>query len=266
MSIRIPIHPHNSTIQTALITGASTGIGYELTKLFAADGYRVIMAARDPERLAEAAASIPGAEIVPQDFTVPDAANALLRELGQRDITVDVLVNNAGIGDVASFAEMDRELMHDMLQINVVTLTNLTRGLLPHMIQCGYGRILNLASFAAFVPSPQMSTYSATKAYILRLSESLAAELHGTGVSVTALCPGPVETPFLVKSKLAGRMGGSGKKLPSADPAAVARYGYDALHAGHTIAVPMLAYRIATTLAKLLPRAITARAARVIFE
>ena len=178
---------------TTLVTGASAGIGAELARLFAARGAEVILVARRAERLAALAAELgPRARVIVADLADPAAPARLFAETGG----IDVLVNNAGFGAAGRVAEIACERQLDMIQVNVAALTALTRLYLPAMLARRGGRVLNVASTAAFQPGPGLAVYCATKAYVLSFSEALHAELAGTGVTVTCLCPGATATEF----------------------------------------------------------------------
>lgn len=184
-----------------VVTGASSGIGADLTRIFAREGRDLVLVARSRDRLDALAAELRekhGVNILvrPADLAVPGGAAEVHQRIGQDGITVDVLVNNAGFGMHGSFAELDAARQLQMLQVNVVALTELTRLFVPDMVRRKSGKILNVASTAAFQPCPSMAVYSATKAYVLSFSEALAEELRGAGVMVTCVCPGATQTGF----------------------------------------------------------------------
>jgi short-subunit dehydrogenase len=252
----------------ALITGASTGIGYEFAKLFARDGSGLVVVARNGQRLAEVKAELEQqfhvpVTVVPKDLALAQAPDELFAELQRERIEVDVLVNNAGFGTHGPFAEADPASQLQMMQVNMAALTHLTRLFLPGMIARTSGRILNVASTAAFQPGPLMAVYYASKAYVLSFSEALANELRGTGVTVTALCPGPTRTNFQnragVGDTLLARSG-------VADAASVARTGYRGLMAGKTVVIPGTRNRILAFTVRWLPRSLVIRAVRNIQE
>lgn len=187
--------------KTALITGASGGIGYELARLFAQDGYNLILVARNEKKLnalKTALESQYGTQslVLVQDLAVENAAQAVHDAVQAAGQTVDVLVNNAGFGDYGRYADCDWDKQQRMIHVNILALMQMTRLFLPQMLQRGCGRVLNLASLAAFFPGPYMSAYYASKAFVLSFSQALSAELAGSGVTVTAVCPGPVKTGF----------------------------------------------------------------------
>jgi short-subunit dehydrogenase len=185
----------------ALITGASAGIGLELARRFAATGHDLVLVARRRDRLDAIATELAATHSVDaiahdRDLAAPDAATSLVAWLDDGGRRPDVLVNNAGFGAHGHVAELDADRQRDMVQLNVLTLTELTRLLLPAMLERRRGGVLNVASTAAFQPAPYMCTYFATKAFVLHFSEGLAAELRGTGVRCCCLCPGPTATEF----------------------------------------------------------------------
>ena len=237
----------------ALITGASSGIGLELARLMAADGWRLVLSARDAAALAALATELGDAEVIAADLAQPDAV-ARLAVAALASGRVDALVNNAGFGSAGEFLELESHA--DMLQVNVAAPTELARQLVPAMRQRGRGYVLNVASVASFLPGPYMAVYYASKAYLLSWSEALGEELHGSGVSVTALCPGPTVTGFAARAGLnpmpfhAGAM----------DAATVAAIGYRAMLAGRAIAVTGLANRAAVQALRFAPRAVVRRA------
>jgi short-subunit dehydrogenase len=247
----------NSGKGRALVTGASGGIGRELARAFASRGYDLILAARNEEALAALAQELGTAHAVraktmAADISVPGAAEAIFEALERAGVAVEILVNNAGIIFEGDFASIALENHLRLLQINVVALTSLTHLFLPAMIARGGGRILNVASIAAFMPVPRLATYAAAKAYVLSLTESLSQELSGTGVTATALCPGLTDTAMVRGSHMA-------KVVPAPmimSPKEVAELGCTACLKGETICVPGLANRALTSGVQLLPRAL----------
>jgi short-subunit dehydrogenase len=224
---------------TALITGASFGIGLEFARIFAREGYNLVLVARSADKLRQLASELEKAHgtrslILAADLTEPGASAYVIDQTTRADIQVDVLVNNAGFGQYGLFAENDLEECLRQIQLNVTTLTHLTRLYLPAMIKRESGRILNVASTAAFQPGPLMAVYFATKAYVLHLSEALANELQETGVTVTCLCPGPTATEFQKRARITGiRL----TKYGTMTARAVAEDGYRALMTGKTVAI-----------------------------
>ena len=258
--------------RTALVTGASGGIGAELAECFARDGWDVILVARSREgleRVGEALSARYGVRhhVVPADLALPAAPRALLDAVLQIGVPVDALVNNAGFGLVGPFVgvgqgeptALAREL--DMLQVNIVALTHLSKLFLPGMVERRRGFVLNVASTAAFQPGPLMAVYYASKAYVLSFSEALAVEVEGTGVSVTALCPGATRTGFegaagMEKSRLF-----RGPQVMTAR--AVAEAGYAAMRAGRPIVVTGAVNRMMAFGTRFIPRSLAARVARM---
>lgn len=225
---------------TALITGASGGIGLELAKLFAADGHRLVLVARSEGKLQELSAQLRQqyniqAHVLAKDLTDYHTARDIFDWCGQQGIAVDYLVNNAGFGDFGFFAQSDWAKQEQMINLNITTLTYLTHLFLPGMVQRKSGKVLNVASTAAFQPGPTMSVYYATKAFVLHFSEAIANELQGSGVTVTALCPGATESGFQQAAAMEESKLVKGKKLPTS--AEVAAYGYRAMHNGKVVAI-----------------------------
>ncbi len=224
---------------TALITGASSGIGRDLAREHARRGGRLILVARRGDRLETLAAELVdrhgiAVTVLPCDLAAPGAAAALHQEVAGRGLVVDQLINNAGFGGLGRFHEMDPQRQDAMVQLNVMALTQLTRAYLPEMIARGRGRVLNVASTAAFMPGPTQAVYFATKAYVLSFTEAVAVELEGTGVTMTALCPGATVTEFADQAAAGNkRMFRAG----AATSAEVAAFGYRAMLAGRTVAI-----------------------------
>lgn len=226
--------------QTALITGASSGIGYELAHIMAVKGFDLVLVARNSARLEEIKTELEKnidikVWIIAKDLSLPDAPKVLFDVLANGNIEVDILVNNAGFGDFGRFSETDWKKEKMMLDLNVRSLTEMTKLFLPAMLARKSGRIMNLASTAAFQPGPLMAVYYATKAYVLSFSEAIAQELKGSGVTVTALCPGPTESGFQAAAALEESKMVKGKKLPTSK--AVAEYGYTAMMKGKVVAI-----------------------------
>src|SRR4030081_868746 len=230
--------------KTALITGASFGIGLELARIFAREGYNLVLVARSGDKLRQLASELEKAHgarslILAVDLTEPGAPAYVLDQTTRADILVDALVNNAGFGQYGLFAENDLEECLRQIQLNVTTLTHLTRLYLPAMIERAKtkletGRILNVASTAAFQPGPLMAVYFATKAYFLHFSEALANELDGTGVTGTCVCPGATATEF---HKRANATGMNLLKFGAMDARTVAEDGYRALMAEKPVVI-----------------------------
>lgn len=224
----------------ALVTGASSGIGHELSRQFARHGFNVILVARSAERLAEVAQELEkhhhvGTLVLPADLSHPAAAGEIFSNVRKWDIPVDALINNAGFGDLGRFGEAEWELQRQMLQVNVTTPVELTRLFLPEMIRRASGRILNVGSTGSFAPVPFMAVYGATKAFVLSFSEALSAELEGTGVTVTALCPGVTETQFARRARTENTVLVRLNRMTAAEVAAI---GYHAMMRGRRRVVP----------------------------
>ncbi len=229
--------------QTVLITGASSGIGESLARCFARDGHHLALVARNGDKLTALAQALKDefeirVAVLPADLSLPGAAAALAARLKRRRIEVDMLVNNAGVLEHGAFIKMPAQRHQELIDLNISGLTAMLAQFVPAMVERGRGRILNVASIAAFQPVPSLATYAATKAYVLSLSESLAEELRGSGVSVTALCPGITATPML---STAAKDSAPLAKLPGfliGDVDQVAAEGYRACMNGEAIRVP----------------------------
>jgi len=252
----------------ALITGASSGIGYELAKLFARDGHDLVLVARNRpvlEALADKLKEQHGTsvKVLAKDLGQPSAPQEIVSQLKKDGIQVDVLVNNAGVGAHGPFAESDLKVQLNMIQVNLTALTELTRLFLEDMVKRGQGRIFNIASTAAFQPGPLMAVYYASKAYVLSFSEALAEELRPTGVTITTLCPGPTDTGF---QKAAGIQGIRLLKAKRMDAQTVARIGYEGLFKGKVIVISGLTNKIGAFLVRFVPRGIVRRAVRKLQE
>jgi uncharacterized protein len=251
----------------ALVTGASSGIGRELARRIAADGWRVALVARRAERLEALADDLRarhGAEVrvVPADLAAPGGPALVERELEALGLEVDFLVNNAGFGTWGPFVEQSLESQLEMLRVNVMALTELTGRFLPRMRSRGHGVVLNVASLAGFQPGPGMAVYYASKAYVLHFSEALREELRDSGVSVTALCPGPTASEFQARAAMTGSRLGRNPFMMEAGR--VAEAGYRGAMRGRTVVVPGALNRVASRLPRLFPRAITRRAAALV--
>jgi len=254
--------------KTALITGASFGIGMESARVFAGEGYNLVLVARSADKLRQLASEFEKAHgtrslILAADLTEPGAPAYVLDQTTRADIQMDVLVNNAGFGQYGMFAENDLEECLRQIQLNVTTLTHLTRLYLPAMIERKCGRILNVASTAAFQPGPLMAVYFATKAYVLSLSEALANELGGSGVTVTCLCPGPTATEFQKRANITGiRL----TRYGCMDARTVAEDGYRALMAGKPMVISGFRNWLLAQSVRFSPRRLVTAIARKIQE
>ncbi len=243
--------------KTALITGASGGIGYEFAKLLAMDCGTLVLVARSVDKLDEIKKELEAGApvkimVIPEDLSFTGAADRLSEKLEKEQITVDILINNAGFGVHGAFVDLDWQCESDMIAVNITALTRLTRLFAKGMVARKSGRIVNVASLAAFVPGPFMAVYYATKAYVLSFSEALANELQGTGVTVTALCPGPTTTGFASTAGVErSRLFRYSRPASSAD---VARYGYEAMMKGKVVAVHGTLNRLTTLSLRTAPR------------
>lgn len=250
--------------RTALITGASSGFGVEFAKLFATDGFDVVLAARTEPPMRELAELLQEqhhitATVVASDLAVEGASLALVDDLCMRGIQVDALVNNAGFAQYGPFVDADPAVLHKMLAVNVLALTELTRALLPGMIERGWGRIVHLGSVGSFAPAPMTGAYAATKAYVLSLSLAMHEELRGTGVTVTALCPGPTATGFQARAEMADSKLIAGRDLDTA--AEVVRAGYAAMKKGRPYLVTGTTSKLFAFGSRFLPRTMSAKIA-----
>jgi uncharacterized protein len=253
---------------TALVTGASGGIGLELARLLAADGHDLVLVARSRERLDEEAAALARdhgvtATAIALDLAGPEAPERLHDDVRRRGLEIDVLVNNAGFGSHGRFVETDWEPERRMIQLNMLALTGLTKRFLPGMVERRRGRVLNVASTAAFQPGPLMAVYYATKAYVLSFSEAIAEELRGTGVTVTALCPGPTLTGFQGAAGIGNvRLIRGAMRFLVMDAASVARIGYRALMRGRPVVVAGRLNRLLAWSVRITPRSVVRRISR----
>lgn len=267
-----------SSLRYALITGASTGLGLELARLFAADGHPLILVARTSDRLTALANELQAqlnVDVVtlPMDLTETGAVARLLQRLEARNLGVRVLVNNAGIGVYGPFCDRDWSSIEGLIQLNITVLTDLTRGLLPAMQAVARTNagpqlgVINVASTAAFQPGPLMAVYFASKAYVLSFSEALHEENRSLGVTVSAFCPGPTRTAFFGRDGMVptGELTEADlaefkrRDLRRMDAATAARMGYEGFLAGRAVVIPGHRNRMLTWVPRLLPRALVRR-------
>jgi short-subunit dehydrogenase len=247
----------NASRPVALVTGASGGIGLELARQAARNGYDVVLVARSAEKLEALGLEVAqtygvDVHVVAADLARPGAAAEVFARTEALGLEIDLLVNNAGYGLYGAFVESDLDRELEMIQLNVSTLTALTKRYARRMVTRGRGRILNVASTAAFQPGPLMAVYYATKAYVLSFSEALANELDGTGVTVTAVCPGPTKSGFQATANMEGSKLVSGKRLPGAEEVAVA--GFAAAMRGARVYVPGFMNRALASATRFMPR------------
>jgi short-subunit dehydrogenase len=244
--------------KTALITGASAGLGAEYAWLFAQDGHDVVLVARRKDKLEALAAEIKAkhpavqAHVLQEDLGDADAPERIAKELSRRGIEIEYLVNNAGFGSNGAFADLDPKREIEMIAVNVAALTYLTRLMLPAMIARKSGRVLNIGSTAGFQPGPFMAVYYASKAFVNSFTEALSVELQGTGVAATVSCPGPTSTEFAQvagndKSRLFQQAAAMGARE-------VAAHGYHAMMRGETLAIPGFKNKMLLQSLRLAPR------------
>jgi short-subunit dehydrogenase len=255
-----------NTLSTALITGASAGIGYELAKLFARDGGNLVLVARSGDKLAQLAAELERAYkiramVITADLALASGPDEVYAATQKAGIAVDVLVNNAGFGQFGFYVETDLQEELRQIQLNIASLTHLTKLYVRQMVARKRGRILNVASTAAFQPGPLMAVYYATKAYVLSFSGALSNELSGTGVTVTCLCPGPTTSEF---HQRAGMELSNMMKAPFMDAKSVAEIGYRAMLKGKSTVIAGRMNWLVAQSTRLAPRAWTAAVARKI--
>lgn len=247
-----------------LLTGASSGIGFELASVFARHKRNLILVARSEGPMLELKKNLQSqfqvdVQVVPFDLAQAGSAKKLCDLTESKKWEIDCLVNNAGFGDHGLFVQGDPQRITDMIQVNITTLTELCRLYLPNMLKNKFGQILNVASTAAFQPGPLMSEYYATKAYVLHFSEGIAEELKGSGVTVTALCPGPTTSGFQKAANLNDVPMFELMKVP--DSKTVAEYGYQAMMDGKVVAIQGLLNFITASTVGLLPRVLARRTA-----
>lgn len=245
--------------KTALITGASSGIGKALANVFAAQGDALILVARSADKLEELAEHLKNkygteVKVLPKDLNQSNSPAQIFKTLEKEKAQVDILVNNAGLGSLGNFIENDPERTMESIQVNVMALTNLSYLFVRGMIARKWGRILNIASIAAFQPIPQMAVYAATKAYVLSFSESIAQELKGTGVTVTAVCPGITKTGFFEPAGVNTNQIIENWVMQTADE--VAQQAYEAMKKGKTVQVTGLINQISTSTTPFVPHRI----------
>jgi uncharacterized protein len=261
--------PAGNPAPTALVTGASSGIGEALARGFAREGHRLVLVARSADKLAALAAALKvehgvAAIVLPADLAAPGAPAALAVRLARRRVAVDVLVNNAGVLEQGVFADAAAAQHQQLIDLNVSALTAMLAAFVPGMVRRGRGRILNVASVAAFQPVPGLACYAATKAYVLSLTESLAEELRPRGVTVTALCPGITATAMYSS---AAAKNDKLSKLPRfvvGDVEAVAADGLRACLAGDVICVPGVLNQATVLAARATPKWLVRRIAGAI--
>ncbi|WP_400077592.1 SDR family NAD(P)-dependent oxidoreductase [Winogradskyella sp. R77965] len=251
--------------KTALVTGAASGLGFELALLLAKDEYDLILIDIDSEKLELAKRTIieshlTNITLMIKDLSMVDVAQDIYDDISATEI--DVIINNAGFGLFGTFHDTDWERESEMLRLHILTTTHLIKLFLPHMVKRGFGKILNLSSLAAFQPGPLMALYYASKSYLLSFSQAIANELKGTGVSVTVLCPGPTKTGF--QEVVSEGVGENKIGFNMACPKQVAAYGYKAMHNGRVVAIPGLFNKFLSILPRMLTRNRTTKIVRKI--
>lgn len=244
---------------TAIVTGASSGIGYEFTRFLSAIPYDLVLIARNLDRLVEIKKELEArykirVTVIPADLAQPGIAIDIHNELQNQDIVVDMLINNAGFGKCGSYLDQSWEDEADMVHVNILSLLHLTRLLLPKMIKRKHGYICNVASTAGFFPGPYMATYYATKSYIVSYTQALHHELRHSGVSVSALCPGPTATNFQTVANVTNTRLFQMSNLANAKD--VVEYGYRALLKNKPVAIPGLFNKLLVFGSRLIPRSI----------
>jgi hypothetical protein len=249
----------------ALVTGASMGLGAEFARLFAAEGHDLVLTARNGERLAMLKKEVENlhgvtAHVLVADLADPRAPVAIHDNLRMAGIEVDVLVNNAGFGMYGKFHESDFQTELEMVQVNMIALMHLTKLFMRDMVARRRGRILNVASTAAFQAGPMQSVYYASKAFVLSFSEAIGNELKGTGVTVTALCPGPTATGFQERANVGGLRGL--RLMMRVSPEAVVRAGYNGMKHGRPVVIPGLLNNLHVFLLRLVPRRLVTNVVR----
>jgi short-subunit dehydrogenase len=254
--------------RTCLITGASAGIGYELAKIFARNGFDLILVSRDSAALGAVADELHkefGISATPlaANLAFPYSPREIASEVKRRSIRIDVLVNNAGFGVFGPFAETNLQEELDMIQVHIAALTELTKHFLKEMVSRHDGKILQVASTAAFQPGPRMAIYYATKAYILSFAEAVSNELRGSGVTMSVLCPGPTTTGFQKKAGMGDSIVATTGKMSAQR---VAEAGYAGLMRGKAVIIPGILNKSLTVGVRLLPRAIVRSVVRFIQE
>jgi short-subunit dehydrogenase len=256
----------NSSV--AIITGASSGIGLELARIMASKGHDLILVARREEELTKLAEELKSSNrtiwVYPADLSRTNAAKDLFVWTKSNNIYPEILVNNAGFGDMADFAQSDLKKLQEMIQLNIVALTELTWYFLPEMIRRKKGYVLNIGSTASFIPGPGMAVYHATKAFVLNFGESLREELRGSGVSLTTLCPGPTRSGFQEKANMQNAWLFNQAPLP--DSKEVASLGYKSMMKKKSISVHGFANKMIPLMTRIFPRSWVRRSVKKIYQ
>ncbi|HPX66057.1 MAG TPA: SDR family oxidoreductase, partial [Anaerolineaceae bacterium] len=250
--------------KTALITGATGGLGEVFAELFAADGIDLVLTARNLPKMEETAERIRvkydvKVELIPQDLSVESSAEILYEDLSSRGFEIDFLVNNAGFGDFGRLIDIDWRRERDLIGVNLIAPVRLTQLFAKDMVARGFGRVLNVASIAAWTPGPYMNGYFASKAYVYSFSQSVHQELKGTGITVTALCPGPTQTGFEKNAEM--KNSNMFKALKVMDARFVAKVGYRDMMKGKPISVPDWYYKVYKFILRFAPECLVRRIA-----
>ncbi len=246
----------NTDQQYALVTGATSGIGYELAKLFAQDGYNLVIVARNEQDLKNKAAEFSSEHnvqvlAIAKDLSVETGPFEVYDEVKAKGLQIDVLVNDAAQGQYGKFVETDIQRELEIVRLNIMGYLVLTKLFLKEMVERNNGKILQVSSIGAKMPGPLQSVYHATKAFIQSHAEALAVELKDTGVTITSLMPGPTDTDFFNKAEMEHTV--MVQEMPLGDPAKVARYGYDALMSGEAKVIPGIKNKMQVGMANVLP-------------
>ncbi len=255
---------HAAGRDTVLITGASKGIGRAFAQRFAREGYPLVLVARQQDVLEELASNLRAGfgvsvEVLPLDLTAPDSISRLLQTLAERQLDIDILVNNAGALEVGRFTDIAAEKHGQLIALNVGSPTQLASALLPAMLRRKRGHILNVASIAAFEPVPSIAVYAATKAYVLSFTEALSEELRGTGVSVSALCPGLTSTPMVRGAQAGSQRLRHIPELVIGQADDVAQAGFRSCFSGRVVSIPGLLNKLTAAFVGIAPRAVVRR-------
>ena len=250
---------------TALITGASNGIGLELAKIHAAKGDQLVLVARNKSKLDELKIELEktykiSVYTIGKNLSAMNAGQEVFDETSKQQIQIDYLINNAGLGDFGMFVETDWNKEAQMIQLNITALTQLTKLYLKEMVNRGSGKIMNVASTAAFQSGPTMAVYYATKAYVLSFSEAIDNEVRDKGVTVTALCPGATESGFQAAAAMEESNLVKGRKLPTSKE--VAEYGYESMMNGKTVAIHGFMNYLLANSVRFIPRAMVVKVTR----
>ena len=258
-------------VRTALVTGASSGIGRALAHELAKDGYDLVLVSKTEQHLAEAvdelAALYPGRSYLPivKDLTDAHAPEALYELLRSKNIVVELLVNDAGIGQQGRFVDIPLERERQLIRLNVEALTALTRLFLPEMVTSNRGGVLNVGSIAGFQPGPLLAVYHATKAFVVSFSEAIAEELKDSGVTVTCLCPGPTDTNFFATADMT-HVRVAAHPSSHMDAATVARLGYQAFKDKERVYIPGVANKVMTFIRRVIPQQLQAKLNKSLYE